>query len=147
MRDIDAETGRWAARLTGGDPMPTVEHQVVAITTRLGTLIDQPARSVPVLVDRHDGGDDLELVELDGVDAVLRLAALHHRAQSVLGLSESVTMLPDPCPHCGMRALAPSRDQETVSCRGCGISWDRTHFALLNRVLDYDRRTVRGEIA
>lgn len=141
---IAEETARWARILTRGDEMRDVEAQCAAITTRLGTLVDQPARIVTVWSPNPDGGDDPAEQVMDGVDAVLRLAFLHHRARAVLGLDERVTMLPDPCPGCGLKALAASRDQERVTCKSCGVTWDREHFALLDRVLDFDRRALRA---
>ncbi|MFC8531905.1 hypothetical protein [Nocardia sp. NPDC057227] len=141
LREIDAEVTRWAIRATGGEELRNAHSMLCA---NLGTLVDLPPQRVTVWQPHPDGGDDPGDLVLDGVDAVLRLARFHGRAQAMLGLTEVTTLLPDPCPHCGRKALAVSKDQERVMCQGCRICWDSAHFALLSNVLDYERREVRA---
>lgn len=148
MTAIDTELTHWTLRVTRGEPLPMhprdcVERCVAILGASTGTLVDLPPRAMSVLLPRPDGGDNLGTLVLDGVDAVLRLAELHRRAVSVLGLTETREMLRDPCPHCGRKALAVSRDQTLVTCQGCRISWDKERFALLYNVLDFERQQVR----
>jgi len=137
--EIDNEVTRWAIRVTRGEEL-TNPH--ATLCANLGTLIDLPPQRVTVWIPHPDGGDDVGDEILDGVDAVLRLVKLHQRAQAMLGLTETTTFLPDPCPHCGRKALAVSKDQQRVTCKGCRIVWDSDHFALLSNVLDFERRRV-----
>lgn len=147
MWAIYNETLRWYARITKGDPEPVdfterVRHRVLVLGANLGTLVDTPKRRLPALFPHPDGGDWRGVEEMDGVDAVLRLASFHHRAQALMGEVETVIFLPDPCPHCGRKALAASKDQEHVTCKSCQIVWDSAHFALLSNVLDFERKAV-----
>lgn len=136
MTLINEEAARWARRLPGdGD-------ELTVICSHLGTLVDLPPQKVVVWRPHPDGGDDTTDQILDGVDAVLRLANLHKRAQMLLGEVETTIFLPDPCPHCARKALAVSKDQQRVTCKGCRIVWDSEHFALLSNVLDFERRQV-----
>jgi hypothetical protein len=149
MARIDDETLRWALRITRGDPVPDhhvlrVRACVATLGANLGTLVDLPKRRLPTLLPHPDGGDFLGLEEMDGVDAVLRLASFHHRAQTLMGEVETITWQRDPCPHCGRKALAASKDQEYVSCKGCGITWDSAHFAQLYNILDFERKVARA---
>lgn len=151
MTAIDDELLRWFVRVTGGDPTRRSQRDRVAlccqvVCANLGTLVDSPRRRCPALMPLPDGGDFLGAEELDGVDAVLRLAKLHHQSLGLLGLVETTTFLPDPCPHCARKALAVSKDQERVMCQGCRIVWDSAHFALLSNVLDFERGRVREAV-
>lgn len=149
MCAIDDETLRWAVRITKGDPVPThptlrVRRCVAILGANLGTLVDMPRRRLPALLPHPEGGDYAGLKEMDGVDAVLALASLHQRAQLLLGETESTVFLRDPCPQCGRKALAVSRDQQFVTCKGCQIVWDSEHFAHLTNVLDFERKRVKA---
>ncbi|MBF6459818.1 hypothetical protein IU433_12300 [Nocardia puris] len=145
---IDDETLRWTLRITKGDPVPAarggrIAHCVRILSATLGTLVDMPAQVLPALLPHPNGGDYAGREVLDGVDAVLRLASLHQRARALLGDIETTIFLPDPCPHCGRKALAVSKDQERITCQGCRIVWDSEHFAHLSNVLDFERKAVK----
>jgi hypothetical protein len=118
-----------------------VKRCLAILGAHKGTLVDLPPH---VYEDWTREGDDLMKVSLDGVDAVLRLAAFHRQAMAVLGLGETRIWLPDPCPSCGRKSLSPSANQERISCQGCHAVWDSQHFALLGNVLDFERRAVKG---
>jgi hypothetical protein len=64
-------------------------------------------------------GTDREVEFLDGVDAALRLGALHRRARGMLGTGLLVTPLPTPCPGCHTR-LTRAAGADYVDCHGCG---------------------------
>lgn len=142
MSDIDLEVTRWAIRLTRGEPVKgTPINQVLeclkVVCSRLGTLVDMPTQVVGAYFPYPDGGDWDGRMELDGVDAVLRLSMLHHRAVNVLGLDESkYEWLREPCHVCGRKAVVASLEEDKlVKCRGCGNVWHQDEFARLNNVL------------
>jgi len=138
MMAIDDETLRWAIRVTKGDPLPGTPRDRVRQCVRIlrsstGTLVDLPRRRVAAWMPYPDGGDYDGLLELDGVDAVLRLADLHRRAQSTLGLTESKTeRLNDPCHVCGLALLMMDISESIIKCRGCWNCWSEEEFARLN---------------
>lgn len=130
MTAIDEESARWARRLPGDGPELTV------ICSQLGTLVGLPPTSVTVWVPHPDGGDDLGDTVLDGVDAVLRLAALHHRAVKVLGLEpDRDEKLSEPCHVCGWATVTASVRTELVTCHRCHNVWHQDEFARLNNPL------------
>lgn len=138
MSEMDVETMRWARRITQGDVAPT-DNCFTILCSNLGTLIDLPAASVTVWVPLPDGGDDFDRVVLDGVDAVLRLSRLHHRAQSMLGLTEVTAWLAEACHVCGLRMLTTDMrngvEETLINCRNCRNVWHQTDFARLNNPL------------
>ncbi len=143
---IVTELIRWTRAVGFDEDLPgktadCVRKCVSLLLTRLGTLVDLPVRRRPELMPHPQGGDYLGAVEMDGVDAVLRLAELHRDAQRALGVSETRTLLSDPCPAagCGRRTLAASPDQQTVTCLHCRTTWPKEHFALLGNVLQQER--------
>ncbi|MEV6432593.1 hypothetical protein [Nocardia sp. NPDC051463] len=141
ITEFNEEAARWSRRLQGDDPY-SVDACLTKICVHLGTIVDMPERQFTIWAPHPDGGDGFTTTLLDGVDGILRLARLHHRAQALLGVVETTTFLSDPCPHCARKALAVSKDQERVTCKGCRIVWDKSHFALLSNVLDFERKTV-----
>lgn len=148
QNDIETELLRWARILTRGEEFPMKSRECVhathnAITTRLGTLIDLPPREITTLEAHPDGGDYVQRVLVDGIDAILRLAHLHHRTEHVLQTRPIKIWLTDPCPACGRKALAASKDQARITCQGCRAVWDKDQFARLGTVLDFDRRQPR----
>lgn len=141
MDAIDDETLRWTLRITRGDPLPTspaarVERCVAILAANTGTLVDMPRRRVSVWLPHPSGGDVDGVAEFDGVDAVLRLAALHQRSRTTLGLTESpVEKLRDICHVCGQEALTMSVADAVIKCRNCRNCWSQDEFARLNNVL------------
>lgn len=140
MTAIDDEALRWAVRITRGDSLPTypplrVWRCVKILSANLGTLVDMPTGVVAAWFPYPDGGDWDGRKELDGVDAVLRLAQLHHRARSVLGLVDVTTWLAESCHVCGLRTLTVEVEQSTVKCRNCRQVWDQDEFARLSNPL------------
>ncbi|MGI5223479.1 hypothetical protein, partial [Nocardia sp. CA-290969] len=118
MTEIDEEAARWARRLPGDGPDLTV------ICSRLGTLVDLPVQTVTVWVPHPDGGDDVTRTVLDGVDAVLRLSALHRRAVKLLGRDEvRDSRLTEACHVCGMCTLTVSLQTNLITCRMCRNVW------------------------
>lgn len=149
MTSIETETLRWARIVTQGDEVPwgredAVRHCVSVLWSRKGTLVDLPVRSVWINEPLPLGGDKITEVQRDGVDALLSLARLHRSTESLLQTAEARIWMADPCPSCGRKALAASKNQETVACKGCRAVWDKHHFALLGDVLDFDRRLVKA---
>jgi hypothetical protein len=142
ITEFDEEAARWSRRLSGEDPYST-NACLSKIFANLGTIADMPPSQFTVWVPHPDGGDSFAATVMDGVDGILRLANLHRRAQALLGLVEMTTFLPDPCPHCARKALAVSKDQELITCKGCRVAWDSAHFALLSNVLDFERKAVK----
>ncbi|MBJ8342796.1 hypothetical protein JGU71_28290 [Antrihabitans sp. YC3-6] len=146
---IETEVIRWARVVTRENielPSrigPCVQRCVTVLGTHTGTLVDQPLRRFSDLQPMPDGGDHLAQIELDGVDGVLRLAHLHARAAHALDATETRIWLPDPCPHCGRKALLPSTNQQRVTCQACRITWDSDHFALLSNVLDFEKQRIK----
>lgn len=144
MTAIDDETLRWTVRLTRGEPLPSspaarVARCVAILSANTGTLVDMPRRRVSVWMPYPWGGDYDALAEYDGVDAVLRLAALHHRARATLGLTDSpVEKLRDICHVCGQESLtvnvADAADS-VIRCRNCRNCWSQDEFTRLNNVL------------
>lgn len=135
MSLIDEETLRWAVRITRGDPIPETGC-ITLLCANLGTLIDLPPHPVTVWIPHPDGGDNVGQIVLDGVDAVLRLAELHHRAQKVLGLEEpKMNWLRESCHVCGLASLASDLSTATITCKTCRNVWDQDEFARLNNPL------------
>lgn len=135
MSLIDEETLRWAVRITRGNPIPETGC-ITLLCANLGTLIDLPPHQVTVWIPHPDGGDNVGQITLDGVDAVLRLAELHHRTQKVLGLEEPRTeWLRETCHVCGYSTLASSIADATITCKTCRNVWDQDDFAKLNNPL------------
>lgn len=130
MTAINEESARWARRLPGeGD-------ELTVICSQLGTLVDLPPQEVTVWIPHPDGGDNTMRIILDGVDAVLRLAALHQRAMKVLDVGpERDEKLDDPCHVCGWAAITASVKTELVTCHRCHNVWHQTEFARLNNPL------------
>lgn len=143
MTEFSEESARWARRLPGEDPYE-VGDCLAKICASLGTIVDMPPRQFTIWVPHPDGGDGFGTTVLDGVDGILRLANLHQRAMTLLGIAETTTYLRDPCPHCARKALAVSKDQSLVTCKGCRIVWDSPRFALLSNVLDFERQKARA---
>lgn len=141
MEEIDSETLRWTLRITRGDPLPAtpqprVHACLTVICTNLGTLVDLPLQIVTAFFPHPDGGDYDGRLELDGVDAVLRLAALHHRAEKILGAEEPKTnWLRETCHVCGRATLASDLSTATITCKTCRNVWDQDEFARLNNPL------------
>lgn len=153
---IDNELQRWHNRLTGCDPVPVNPRACVQqchriVCSRLGTLVDLPVAEYTVNVPLHDGGDDLERWEMDGVDAVLRLAELHRRTETVLGVADVVQWMRQKCHVCGLKALVltiapptqgvtdgagrkvdPPPADDMVKCRSCHNAWTYEQFVRLN---------------
>lgn len=127
---IDEESARWARRLPGEGAELTV------ICSSLGTLIDLPPQSVTLWAPHPDGGDDLRNDVMDGVDAVLALAQLHHRAVKVLGLEpDQDQRSQEPCHLCGWRTITTSVRTELVTCHHCHNVWHQDVFARLTNPL------------
>lgn len=145
QNDIETELIRWARILTRGDEFPGKSRDCIAatftvVTSRLGTLVDMPVREIVVMESHPDGGDYLQRILMDGVDAILRLSQLHYRAEHVLQTRPVKIWLTDPCPACGRKALNASKDQSRITCQGCRAVWDKDQFVRLGTVLDFDRR-------
>lgn len=143
MAAIEDEAIRWTLRITKGDPLPAmpserVQRCVAILRANTAALVALPRQRVAALFPHPSGGDWQGAEELDGVDAVLRLAELHKRAQNVLGLDERVMWLPTKCHLCDLRAVAASADQLTVKCHGCRAVWSSEEFARLNNPLGYE---------
>ncbi len=130
MTAITEESARWARRLPGeGD-------ELTIICSQLGTLVDLPPQQATVWIPHPDGGDNTMRITLDGVDAVLRLAALHQRAMKVLDVGpERDEKLDDPCHVCGWAAVTASVKTELVTCHRCHNVWHQSEFARLNNPL------------
>lgn len=141
MSEIDDEALRWTLRITKGEPLPgmpryRVERCVAILTANTGTLVDLPTQVVTAWFPHPDGGDWDGRLELDGVDAVLRLARLHERAVKLLGLDEPKdAWLRESCHVCGMAALTSSLETQLITCRGCHNVWHQDDFARLNNPL------------
>ncbi|MFC5789687.1 hypothetical protein ACFPPE_07440 [Agromyces tardus] len=145
MAKIDDELLRWALRLDTDfddaprDPQQRVARCVAVLSTRLGTLVDQPTHIFDALLPHPDGGDYLGRESLNGVDAVLRLATYHRTAQGILGLTEtSVSYLnTETCHLCGTRSLYAHLDEDPgddcrIACRTCHHTWSQDEFTRLN---------------
>lgn len=142
MSDIDDETLRWTVRITRGDPLPAstperVRRCVAILGSNLGTLVDLPLQRVAAFMPHPEGGDYDALLELNGVDAVLRLAKLHDRARTVLGLTDRKVepLRDDYCHVCGLAALTIEIDTGIIRCRECRNCWSQEEFARLNNPL------------
>lgn len=138
MEEIDDEALRWTLRITHGDDLPSdarsrVRRCIAILGANLGTLVDLPMQVVTAWFPYADGGDWDGRVELDGVDAVLRLARLHERAVNMLGLDEAKLMwLRESCHVCGLAALTMDPQGELITCRSCRNVWHQKEFARLN---------------
>lgn len=141
MTAIDNEATRWALRITRGDPLdPHSARQVLEclkiVCANLGTLVDFPEQVVTAYFPYPFGGDWDGRLELDGVDAVLRLADFHHRAEKVLGLEQPKTnWLRETCHVCGLASLVSDMSMATITCKACRNVWDQDEFARLNNPL------------
>lgn len=146
MTDIDNETTRWALRITRGEPLTYHPNNqpiecLKVLCANLGTLVDMPMQVVAAYFPYPDGGDWDGKAELDGVDAVLRLARLHHRAMNVLGLDEpKEKWMREFCHVCGLKTLSMKANRNdptlaTIHCRNCRNVWDQDEFDRLNNPL------------
>jgi hypothetical protein len=134
MTQIDDEAARWARRLPGDDPYE-LHPCLTVICSNLGTLVDLPPSPHTIWVPHPDGGDGFAATVLDGCDGVLRLANLHRRAQTLLGIVEMTTWLNESCHICGLRTLTSNMSRATIQCRNCRNVWDQDEFARLNNPL------------
>lgn len=138
MSDMDIEVTRWALRVTRGDeltsnPSDQVLECLRILCSRLGTLIDLPMQTVIAYFPHPEGGDVDGEMRLDGVDAVLRLAAFHDRTIKVLGLEEpSESWMRESCHVCGRQQVFSSLSESLVRCRSCRNVWDQDEFMRLN---------------
>lgn len=146
MTAIDNEATRWALRITHGEPLsPNPASQVLECLTilcsSLGTLVDLPIQTVTAWLPDAQGGDWDGRLEMDGVDAVLRLSSYHQRAIRILGLDEpKEEWLHEFCHVCGLKALSMRMDKNdptlaSIHCRGCHNVWDQAEFTRLNNPL------------
>jgi len=138
MEEVDDEALRWTLRITRGDELPPdpgsrVARCITILSANLGTLIDLPVQVVTAWFPYPNGGDWDGHLQLDGVDAVLRLARLHERAVTMLGVDEPKMMwLRESCHVCGLAALTMDPEGELITCRGCRNVWHQQEFARLN---------------
>lgn len=138
MADIDLEVTRWALRIGRGEPLESSPAEQVLeclaiLCSRLGTLVDLPLQAVTAYFPYADGGDWDGRLELDGVDAVLRLARFHDRTIQVLGLQEpSEEWLRESCHVCGSQSVFSSLSETLIRCRTCRNVWDQDEFMRLN---------------
>jgi hypothetical protein len=132
MGDIEEELLRWHRVLTGGEGVPRVSEDAVrvclaSVVSRLPALLRLEPRPVTVTAVDGDGDDSYLTVVLDGVDAVLRLAALHARAQHLVGASWVARWLDHVCPTCRTRTLkvrsTADGQEDTTSCVKCFQVW------------------------
>ncbi|MEV0247945.1 hypothetical protein AB0H76_15235 [Nocardia sp. NPDC050712] len=127
---IEEESARWARRLPGEG------WELTVISSNLGVLVGLPPQRVTVWAPHPDGGDDIRETVMDGVDAVLALAALHQRATKVLGLEpERDQKLDEPCHVCGWAAVTVSVKTQLVTCHRCHNVWHQDEFSRLNNPL------------
>ncbi len=134
MVDIETELLRWCRALTGGDDVPpsaedSVRHCLAAVLSRMPALLALPPVQVTLWVGMDDGGDDITLTTMDGVDAVLRLAALHHRASHLVGATYVTRWLDHVCPTCRTRSLkvrsaTTAGEPDTTTCVRCHQVWE-----------------------
>ncbi|MFE7799030.1 hypothetical protein [Nocardia sp. NPDC057440] len=141
MTAIDNEATRWALRITRGDSLdPHPARQVLEclkiVCANLGTLVDLPEQVVAAYFPYPFGGDWDGRLELDGVDAVLRLASFHYRAEKILGLEQPrANWLRESCHVCGRATLVSDLGAATITCKSCQNVWDQDEFARLNNPL------------
>lgn len=131
MGAIEEELLRWHNVLTGGDEVPNASEDVVrvclrSVLSRMPTLLRLGPRQVTV-TDTTRAGDDVSVIAvLDGVDAVLRLAALHRTAQHLVGATHVTRWLDHVCPTCRTRSLKVTEGRDNVStttCARCRQVW------------------------
>jgi len=100
-------------------------------TTLLAARVDELACVAPIKV-RPTGCED-EPVQMAGWEAIAHMQALHHRARSMLGLTQRIRILPGTCPHCHTGQLAQDEpryvgDPCDVRCLNCGINVPYEHY-------------------
>lgn len=97
----------------------------------------------PVLVWARDG-IGREVIDADGIDIALRLAANHRQVASILGQTNPRERLAMPCPvlDCGAQTLGRSNGSTDVTCTTCGGRWSEREYAWLAGLLvaDYDKQ-------
>lgn len=134
MVAIETELVRWASVLTAGatrfgrreDAVRTAAAVVIA---QLPELLRLPVHHVEVLEPVGPGGADVaQLLEMDGVDAVLFLARLHSRSQHLIGSSVVTRWLDHACPACRTKTLKvkqarTSGDPDVTVCQKCHQAW------------------------
>lgn len=72
---------------------------------------------------------DRGIGEWDGIDAVLALTSLHHRAETRIGEAAVTKQLPDLCPDCGRAHLRQRDGSDTVWCPECHTRWPWDAYA------------------
>lgn len=120
MTAYTEETTRWERRLPG------------PLEANLGTLVDLPPTLHTVWLPHYDGGDHFLRTTLDGVDAVLRLSALHERGTRLLGFEErDATLNNEVCHMCGTAALTINPRTDLITCRACRNVWHQDAYIAL----------------
>lgn len=131
----------------GIDWLSTTEQALTKPQARLARAVPILSKSVSVLlalppqeVSAWDDegmplldatGDHQETVELDGVDAALRLLRLHNLTRLVAGRGRLRHKLPAPCPHCHRITLVRDNGESDVHCLACKLRWPEKDYERL----------------
>jgi hypothetical protein len=155
------ETSTWLPTLTealGMDWYTSTEERIYRaqvrvhrasriLTHTVSQLLKLPPQEVPAwdsngmpLLDETFEYQDA--VELDGIDAALRLLRLHELTKVVAGRTELVHELVTPCPRCNRIALVRYDGTTEVTCRGCHDTWPEADIKRLCLVLASDERRL-----
>lgn len=153
------EVGTWLPPLTealGMQWYSTTEERLTRAQVRvhrasriLTNTIPQLLQLGPQEVQAWDGSgvpiwdyeyDCQDIVELDGIDAGLRLLRLHELTRIVAGRTELTHRLHAECPRCARRALIRYNGTTEVVCRACGDMWPEEDITRLTLVLASQER-------
>ncbi len=124
-------------------PQVRLARAVPILSNGLGTLLTLPPHEVSAWDDegmpiQDPTGTYTETVELDGVDAALRLLRIHNQVRVVAGRGELQHKLPAPCPGCGRIALVRDNGETDVHCLACRDRWIEKDYERLCLVLASD---------
>jgi hypothetical protein len=124
---------RWGAtpRYRSGVLLSRAVH---LLTVALPTLLALPATAFLL----WGTAGRLVAVEVTGVIAALRLAALHRAARSAIGVTRHATWLPVPCPTCGAQTVVRYAGSDNAACQSCNGRWSERDYRRWTLVLAHE---------
>jgi len=158
--DIDFELCFWAeviADLQGAEWDP--RQRLYARTQKAAVFLADRVEALLVLGPQQrsawtregeplrDDWGDREMVELSGLEAVLRFDELHRRVKRVAGRTKLVHRLTPACPWCDYKTLVRHNGSTHVECETCHRQIDEKHYNWFVEVTIREEKRRQAEAA